>query len=180
MGAYELHDITPPDTQLTGGPAGLTNDNTPVFTFRSGPDATFECQVDGGAFQACSSPFATTPLPDGSHTFTVRATDPVYNVEPNPPTRTFTVDTKAPDTTLIKKPHKRLFTQKVKFKFVSTEGGAKFQCQLDNLPWRNCSSPFRYQVQVGKHRLLVRAVDGAGNTDASPARYKFKRIARHH
>ncbi|HET6940195.1 MAG TPA: choice-of-anchor Q domain-containing protein, partial [Nocardioides sp.] len=43
MGAYELHDVTPPTTVITSGPSGPTNDNTPVFTFRSGPDVTFAC-----------------------------------------------------------------------------------------------------------------------------------------
>jgi hypothetical protein len=182
LGAYELHDVTPPTTVITAGPSGPTNDNTPVFTFRSGPDATFECQLDGTVFPSCKSPVTTTPLPDGPHTFTVRARDEVFNVETNPPKRTFTVDTRAPDTTLTKKAPKRFYKPRVKFKFASSEPGTRFQCMLDSLPWRSCKSPFRYSVKVGKHRLLVRAVDAAGNQDGSPARYKFKRVPRpkHH
>ena len=92
------------------------------------------------------------------------------------------MDTKAPDTKLTKKAPKRFYKPRVKFKFVSSEPGTKFQCMLDNLPWRSCKSPLRYAVKVGKHRLLVRAVDAAGNQDGSPARYKFKRVPRpkHH
>jgi hypothetical protein len=178
MGAYELHDVTPPTTVITAGPNGPTNDNTPLFTFRSGPDAVFECQLDATVFPNCKSPVTTTPLADGPHTFTVRARDEVFNVEAKPPKRSFTVDTKAPGTTITKRPAKRLFKPRVKFKFVATEPGARFQCMLDNGPWRTCRSPFRYPVKVGKHRLLVRAVDAAGNVDQSPARYKFKRIPR--
>jgi hypothetical protein len=177
MGAFEL--AAAPKTTITGGPTGLTSDNTPVFTFKSDTGATYECQIDAGAFQACSSPVTTTPLPDGAHRFTVRGLSAAFNVELGPPTRTFTVDTQAPNALLTKKPQKRFFKPKVKFKFVSTEAGAKFQCQLDNLPWRTCSSPYRYLVKVGKHRLLVRAVDAAGNIDKTPARYKFKRLKRH-
>jgi hypothetical protein len=182
LGAYELRDVTAPTTVITAGPSGPTDDNTPVFTFRSGPDATFACQLDGGAFQKCSSPVTTTPLPDGTHSFTVRATDEVFNVEANPPKRSFTVDTRAPDTSFTKTPPKRFFKPKVKFGFVATEPGATFRCRLDNRPWRSCSSPFRYSVTVGKHRLLVRAVDAAGNQDRSPASYRFKRVPRprHH
>lgn len=182
LGAYELRDIKPPVTTFVARPPAATNDNTPVFQFRSEHGARFECRLDAGAFQPCSSPTTTTPLPDGPHTFSVRATDAVFNVEPNPPTTGFTVDTKAPDTAFTKKPPKRFHKAKVKFKFVSTEPGTKFQCRLDNLPWRSCHSPFRHSVKVGKHRLLVRAVDAAGNQDRSPARYKFKRVARpkHH
>jgi hypothetical protein len=178
MGAFELHDVTPPTTTITAGPSGPTNDNTPLFTFRSGPDAVFECQLDATVFPNCKSPVTTTPLPDGPHTFTVRARDEVFNVEANPPKRSFTVDTKAPGTSLTKRPPKRFYKPKVKFKFVATEPGTSFQCMLDNGPWRNCKSPFRYSVKVGKHRLLVRAVDAAGNVDSSPERYKFKRIPR--
>jgi len=179
MGAYELRDITAPRTTITGGPSGKTNDNTPVFQFKANDaGARFECQVDGGAWQPCSSPVTTTPLADGAHTFVVRATDAFFNVEKTPVARGFVVDTTKPDTALTKKPQKRVFKQRVTFRFVSNEAG-RFQCQLDNLPWRSCSSPFRYNVKVGKHRLLVRAVDAAGNIDPTAARYKFKRLKRH-
>ncbi len=179
MGAYELRDITAPRTSITGGPAPVSNDNTPLFQFRADEDGvTYQCQLDGGAFQPCTSPVTTTPLPDGTHTFAVRATDAVFNVEATPATRSFTVDTTAPATSLTKTPQKRFFKQKVKFRFVSSEAG-RFQCQLDNRPWRSCSSPFTFNVKVGKHRLLVRAVDAAGNVDPTPERYKFKRLKRH-
>lgn len=179
LGAYELRDITAPRTTITGGPPARSNDNTPLFQFKaSEDDVTFQCQLDGGSFQPCGSPVTTTPLPDGTHTFAVRATDAFFNVESPAVTRSFTVDTAAPATTLTKKPQKRFFKQKVKFKFVSSEAG-RFQCQLDGRPWRRCSSPFTYNVKVGKHRLLVRAVDTAGNVDPTPERYKFKRLKRH-
>ena len=67
----------------------------------------------------------------------------------------------------------------MKFKFASTEAGAHFQCKLDGRAWRNCGSTFKYGVKRGKHTILVRAVDRAGNTDKTPARYKFKRVTRH-
>ena len=178
MGAYELVDVTPPKTVITGGPSGLTNDNTPVFTFRSGADATFQCAIDGTGFQACKSPVTTTPLANGAHSFTVRATDPVLNVEVSPPTRNFTVDTVAPDTRFTKKAPKRFYKQRVKFKFASSEAGVHFQCQVDGRPWRACGSTFKFGVKRGKHVILVRSVDKAGNTDKTPARYKFKRLKR--
>jgi len=32
-------------------------------------------------------------------------------------------------------------------------------------------------VKVGKHTVLVRAVDAVGNIDATPARVRFRRVA---
>jgi hypothetical protein len=177
LGAFEL--AAAPRTTFTGGPTGLTSDNTPVFTFRSEPDASFECRVDAGAFQPCASPVTTTPLPDGQHTFTVRARNAAFNVEVSPPSRTFTVDTVAPSTRFTKKAPKRFFKQRVKFKFAATEPGSRFQCRLDGRTWRACPSTFRYGVKIGRHTIQVRAVDRAGNADRSPAKYSFKRLKRH-
>ena len=178
MGAYELRDVTPPRTTFTTGPQGPTNNRQPVFTFRSGDAVSFECSLDGGGFQKCTSPSTTPPLADGAHSFAVRATDEVFNLENPPATKSFTVDTAVPNATITKKPAKRFFKKRIKFKFATNEPGATFQCMLDNRAWQSCNKTFRFNVKVGKHRLLVRAVDAAGNVDATPARYKYKRLPR--
>jgi hypothetical protein len=176
MGAYELTDATAPETAITSGPSGPTGDATPTFEFSSEPGATFECQVDAGVFASCSSPFTTSTLADGPHTFAVRASDVATNVDASPATRAFTVDTVAPETTITRKPAKRVFTKKVKFKFTSNEAGVTFQCKRDAKAWKACTSPYRFKVKLGKHVFLVRGVDAAGNVDATPARYRFKRL----
>ena len=87
-----------PDTAIDSGPTGATSDNTPTFTFSSDKaGSTFECKIDSAPFTGCSGPgdSDTTPvLPDGPHTFAVRAIDPDSNADPSPATRGFTVDTK--------------------------------------------------------------------------------------
>jgi hypothetical protein len=100
-GATEV-DVTPPDTVIDSGPSAATGDSTPSFGFHSTEaKSTFECSVDTGtpAFAPCSGPgetHTTAPLPDGSYTFRVRATDRHGNVDPSPATSAFTVHTGLP------------------------------------------------------------------------------------
>jgi hypothetical protein len=49
-----------------------------------------------GEKDACSSPTTFENIPDGKYTFTVYAWDRAYNQDPDPSTRTFTVDTPPP------------------------------------------------------------------------------------
>ena len=86
-------------------------------------------------------------------------------------------DTTAPQTTIDKQPKRKTTKKTAKFKFSANEQGAKFECKLDKGRFKPCSSPFKARVKPGKHRFKVRATDAAGNTDRTPARAKFKRIA---
>jgi hypothetical protein len=64
------------------------------------PGVSFQCRLDSSQeadFQPCASPHTTDPIPDGPHTFEVRAIDK-NNPDPTPASRTFTVDTVAPQT----------------------------------------------------------------------------------
>jgi predicted NUDIX family NTP pyrophosphohydrolase len=88
---------TPPETTIQSGPPGLTNDPTPTFAFSSNdPSSTFQCQLNGGSFFACTSPYTTASLPDGTHTFEVRATDDAARTDLSPATWTFSIDTVPP------------------------------------------------------------------------------------
>ena len=62
--------------------------------------STFECRSTPAPFAACTSPLHHAALADGAHTFSVRAIDAAGNADPTPATRSFTVDTTAPDTTI--------------------------------------------------------------------------------
>jgi hypothetical protein len=80
-----------PETTISSGPSGLTRDPTPTFTFFSSrPDSSFECKLDAGPYRSCSSPESTLRLAEGSHTFSVRATDQDANTDPTPASRNFT------------------------------------------------------------------------------------------
>ena len=90
--------------------------------------------------------------------------------EPPPPT-----DSTPPQTTIDKGPKKKTKKRKAKFVFSSSEAGSTFECKLDKKPYKSCTSPQKYKrLKRGKHKFSVRATDAAGNTDATPAKYKWK------
>ncbi len=89
-----VEDSTAPDTQIITSPPHPSNDPTGDFTFSStGGGVSFQCRVDANPFAACTSPHATAPLSDASHTFEVRAIDAVGNIDQFPAAHTWTVDT---------------------------------------------------------------------------------------
>lgn len=89
-------DTYPPTTSVISGPQGTTSATTARFTFTSSDaGSSFQCQLDGGTWTGCGSPQSYSSLALGAHTFSVRATDPVGNVDPTPPVVSWTVDTPA-------------------------------------------------------------------------------------
>ena len=85
-------DQTPPDTQVTTGPAATTTSTSATFTFTGTSSAfRFECRLDGGAFAPCGSPISYSGLPAGSHTFSVRAIDAAEFADASPATWTWTI-----------------------------------------------------------------------------------------
>ena len=75
-------DSTAPVAQITGGPAGATNDTTPTFTFTSNePGSQFVCRIDSADYRACNpGSFTSAPLAGGPHVFVVRAIDIAANL----------------------------------------------------------------------------------------------------
>ena len=163
------------DTVITSGPSGLTSSHVSTFTFTSSEAAaTFQCRVDVGAFTGCVTPYTTSSLANGAHTFEVRALDAVGDPDPTPASRSFVVDTLAPQTTITGGPSGATDDNTPAFTFMSPDVSATFQCRLDTAEYTVCASPFTAPVlPAGAHTFQVRALDAVGNTDQSPARRDF-------
>lgn len=163
-----------PSVTFGVGPGFSTNNPQPAVDFTvAGRPNLVVCSLDGGAAQACTSPFTPpSPLTDGSHDLVVGTAD--YFDQGATATASFTVDTVAPTTAFGKKPKKSSKKRKAKFTFSSTEADASFACKLDKARFSSCTSPAKFKVKLGKkHKLAVQAIDVAGNIGEVET-YKWK------
>ncbi|MBK7934620.1 MAG: hypothetical protein IPK01_14345 [Acidobacteria bacterium] len=176
-------DTNAPDTTILTQPNNPINSSAATFTF-SGTDtlvgiAGFECRIDAGAWAPCTSPKTYTGLADGSHTFDVRAVDTASNPDPTPATYTWVIDTVAPDTSILTNPTNPTTNTNATFTFSGTDAAApeavaSFECRLDGGMYAACTSPQNYvALALGSHTFDVRAIDTAGNVDASPASFAW-------
>ena len=75
-------DTTAPDTSITDHPLALTRNPHATFAFASTQiGSTFDCSLDGAAFNSCDNPLELLELTTGAHTLRVHAVDPSGNLD---------------------------------------------------------------------------------------------------
>jgi TolB protein len=133
--------------------------NSDIFTMRSG-DGLAQTNITSDTASEDDRP-SWGPVP----------VDPVAPVDDDPP-----------ETTITKRPTDSE-KAKAKLKFTSSEPNSTFECALkgkgvdkDLKKFKPCNSgKAKYQnLGPGKKKFQVRATDAAGNTDATPAKAKWK------
>jgi hypothetical protein len=125
---------------------------------------TFLCQLDSGAFDACSSPTTYFGLGEGSHNFSVEAQDAAGNLS-GAKSFSWTIDTTPPPAPAITStPTNPTRQSRATFSFEDTETGVSFWCSLDVGVSHRCASLKTYTaLQQGSHTFSVQAKDVAGN-----------------
>jgi hypothetical protein len=162
-------DTQAPETVLDEAPAGVVASSSARLAFSSEPGATFACSLDGAPFATCASPVDRTGLVDGPHSFRVRATDDLGNVDSTPARADWAVDTRAPDTAIGDAPPELTESTSARFTF-SADEPAVFECSFDGSAFTACASPAEYPaLTAGPHAFRVRGRDLAGNVDGTPA-----------
>ena len=163
-----------PDTTITEAPPAFAPSGTATFKFTASiADVTFECSVDGETNVACSSPY-TRVLPDGAHTFSVRAINKAGKGDATPAEHVWMIDTVSPNTMFTEVPPAADNSVMVRFGFRSSEDNVTFDCSLDSGTYIACESEQQFgPIGDGSHSFAVRAHDRAGNVDASPAVYAW-------
>lgn len=178
--AYSAVDslATAPTITITQPPQALSRNRRPTIQFTANRPVAFACSVDGSAPQPCASPY-TVPasLSDGRHGFAVTGTD-LGGRAGSSGVASFTIDTMAPRTKIVKHPPRLIRTHhrraRVVFRFRSSETGSTFVCKVDRDLLRTCGKRFALRLEAGRHTVRVRARDQAGNVDATPAIFHFR------
>lgn len=158
-------DSVAPDSSITSGPSGLTNQASAQFGFTSDDlSATFECRVDAGSWQACTSPRSVT-VTHGTHQFQVRATDAHGNLESAPASRSWQVDLVAPAGASAEIADSRGADGIPSFTIASDDAAATKQCSVDGGGAVACATPFKpVGLGPGQHQLVITYTDAAGNS----------------
>ena len=192
-GAADSHpwkiDNTAPTVTIGEKPQDPSPGATSTFKFQASETVSkFECSLVAGAaadaFSTCTSPKSYTNLPDGDHTFKVRAVDPAGNQSSPAPfplgTYAWTVDnsltdTTPPETKITAAPPDPSGSSTASFSYESNEAGSSFQCSLDGASFATCPAGGATYTGLtnGSHAFRVQAVDPSGNIDPTPAGHTF-------
>ncbi|HEY9375500.1 MAG TPA: hypothetical protein VIQ02_00210, partial [Jiangellaceae bacterium] len=154
-------DSAAPTVNIGSRPPSATKSRTATFTFTADSDAATQCKLDGGAFEGCAVSKTYPGLPDGSHTFTVAATDPAGNTAED--VYTWTIDNLPPTVTIVQAPNSVSDVKSPTFAFSVSDGAVA--CTLDSGSASPCLSPKTYtNLLDGDHVFTVSSTDAAGNT----------------
>ncbi len=184
-----LVDLSPPVTSIASGPSGLINSRDVTYQVTSTEaNSTFNCrlvgQSQGEIFNALCPGGASpnfTGLADDIYELEITAIDPATNNDPAPPVAEFEVDATEPETSGGDvdfgdgvTPDRLTQERRITASFAGTDSRQLqgFQCRIDSTDdedWQTCQSPETYSgLAEGDHRLELRSLDEAGNTDSSP------------
>ncbi|MDD5225316.1 MAG: fibronectin type III domain-containing protein [bacterium] len=167
-------DSGPPETTITVYPSNPSPQNDAYFEFGSSePGSSFECWLDADPWFDCDSPQYFSGLAEGTRVFEVRARDQAGNADPTPANYSWIIDF-FPETTITSHPSNPTNQTDANFSFTSSETGSTFECKLDAGGWISCVSPNIYNgLSDGGHTFEVRAIDGSGNVDPTPASFSW-------
>lgn len=160
--------------QLLTVPPANSSQSSVTFEFTIALSNFFECRIDGGPLSLCTSPITYTSLAEGPHSFEVRA-DHLVCLDMLctiliPATSdfalfNFVIDRSGPAVAFTGGPKQgsasRNRTALVAF---SSDPGSTFTCTFDKRSPEPCESPVEWRnLEVGLHRVKIRATDTAGN-----------------
>ena len=158
-------DTVAPALSLTAKPPDPSGVSTAHFEFSAADQTSvaYQCQLDAGAFQSCTSPKDFSGLANGTHSFTAKGTDAAGNT--GSASYSWSVDTAVPVVTVNQAPLNPTNLTGATFSFTSSKLPSTFECQLDGGGFSVCTSPKSYgPLLAGAHSFQARATDSLGHT----------------
>jgi hypothetical protein len=154
-------------------PENPTQERSANFAFSADEEVrAFECRLDGGPFEECSSPHTIAgPLGFGEHVFVVRATDFADNTG-GPARHRWTVERgQGPQATIVDGPDP--LTKEITAEFtIEAPNAIRLECRVDDDDFESCPTIVSRRVEEGGHIFVVRAFD-ADDTEGPPAEYRW-------
>lgn len=169
---WHIDSSAPPAPVIDEGPPVNTTSPVATFFFTGDPTLAYECSLDGGAFNSCTSPHALPALTNGSHHFEVRQRT-IANTPGSSAIHNWVVDNVAPAAPVFGEvPSSPTNSTTAEIHF-SGEPGGSFRCQLDGGTVNLCSSPRSIAgLGHGSHTLSVYQRD-ALNNQGPPAAFTW-------
>jgi hypothetical protein len=132
----------------------------------------FECRLDDGSFEDCSSPHnVSTRLSLGRHVLAVRATDFAGNRGSVARYAWVVQGKKGPVVSIAEGPDP--LTNQTRADFEIDAGNAvRLECHIDDDDFESCPTLFSQTVDEGDHTFVVRGLDADGITGL-PAEYRW-------
>jgi hypothetical protein len=166
-------DTVAPVVSFDEAPEDPTEERSASFAFSADEEvATFECRLDGGAFEECSSPHNIAgPLEFGDHDFRVRATDFAGNRGEAARHRWTIERGEGPQATIVNGPDPLTNQTTAEFT-IAAPGAIRLECRVDDDDFESCPTLVARTVEEGDHTFVVRAFD-AEDTAGPPAEYRW-------
>jgi hypothetical protein len=166
-------DTDAPVVSFDETPEDQTQERGASFAFSADEEVrTFECRLDTGPFEECSSPHNVVgPLEFGEHVFAVRAIDFADN-SGRPARHRWTVERgEGPVATIVDGPEPLTNETTAEFT-VEAPGAIRLECQVDDDDFESCATLVVRRVEEGDHTFVVRGFD-AEDTAGPPAEYRW-------
>ena len=173
-----LDRSAPAAPTITAGPSGPSQNANPSYSFTTEAGSSPECRMDRGAtpvqgWEPCASPWSYALTTDGTHTFSVRTSDPAGNTS-LVSTRSYDLDRQPPAEPVVTSgPSGPTNDDTPTWAFTVDPGTTECRVQRGSTPvvnWTPCSSGFTPNLAAqadGSFSLRIRTTDAAGNVSST-------------